>query len=235
VNHLEEVVDSFEEVDILAAEVMHMTTKKTTKASRAAAPKEGSAKPVKQAARRAPHVDDAPAYAPAAAFDDTIARTRGLAITAASGVPKAPSGYQPTDPDQRKKRLRRIASTLRAEMITALGLIGSRGAAVKDDLGKFAPDGAQAKGIADRMTKAGALVAAATSLAEFAAEADQIAISDAVVLLEAVNKQLKNAAASDPALLTTYAPVVEIFATRNAAIQAGKRRAKKQPAPPAVG
>jgi hypothetical protein len=227
-------VDYLAQVDILAAEVNRVSKKKTTKtkASRAAAPKGGSAKPVKQPARRAPHVDDAPPYAPAAAFDDTIARTRGLAITAAAGVPKAPSGYQPTDPEQRKKRLRRIAATLRAEVLTALGLLGSRGAEVKDDLGKFAPDGAQAKGIADRMTKAGALASAATALAEFAAEADQIAISDAVVLLEAVNKQLKNAASSDPALLTAYAPVVEIFATRNAAIQAGKKRAKKQPPPP---
>ena len=224
-HHPHEVVDPLAPVDTLAAEVTRMTGKKSTKKA---------PKPPKQAPRKAPHVVDAPAYAPEAAFDDTIARTRGLAVPAASGVPSVPAGYQPTDPKQRIKRLRRIAGTLRSEVIAALTTLGARGAGVKEDLGKFAPDCSSAGALAARLGKTAALSAAADALAAFASEADQIALSDAVVLLEAVNKQLKNASASDPSLKTTYATVVEIFATRGAAVQAGKKRAKKKPAPPAA-
>src|SRR5690242_11987486 len=87
--------------------------------------------------------------APEADFDDTIAKNRVLPILDPTSLPRPPAGFRPTDPDTRNRRLRKVSSELRAEVLDAL-----REAAGLDliaDLGKYAPDPRRAPALAERL------------------------------------------------------------------------------------
>lgn len=165
-----------------------------------------------------------PVYTPEADFNDTIAHNRALDILKPAAVPRPPQGYRPTDADVRGRRLRRLSADLRSEAITALHEAAGRD--LKGELGRFAPEPSRAKAVAERLLSTGDLVARAQELLDYAKEVDQIAMSDALVLLEAENKQLENALDHEPALAGNYRALTALFAARSVAIAEGIARAK---------
>jgi hypothetical protein len=165
-------------------------------------------------------------YAPEADFDDNIAHNRVLPVPDPETVPKPDKGYRPTDPATRSRRLRRIAGEHRAEGILALTQIAKRD--TKTDLGTHAPDGKRAKALLDRMNRTGDLVTAALTLLAYAKEQDQIALSDALVYMEAVNKELNHTLEHVPTMAANYGALMSFFAGRSDAIIEGMTRAKDE-------
>lgn len=172
-------------------------------------------------------------YAPEADFDDTIAKNRGLPVLSDGGIPAAPQGYRPTDPDTRKRRLRRMADDLRAEAVIALVEAAAKGAALQTDLGKHAPAAARAQALAERIDQTGKLVGAVRPLLSYASELDEIALSDVVNFLEAENKELLHELEHTPALASRYPALRKFMDSRAAAISEGMARAAKGAAPDA--
>jgi hypothetical protein len=161
-------------------------------------------------------------------FDDTIARNRALPSPDAAKVPVPPSAYRPTDPEVRKRRLRRLSAELRSEAGDALREATKRD--LKADLGKHAPDPTRAPALLERMTASGQFVAAVQSLLAYAREIDQIAMSDVLIFLEAENKELVHALDHEPALASRYTALQQVFASRAGAIAEGMARAKEEAA-----
>ena len=157
-------------------------------------------------------------------FDDTIARNRALPSPDAAKVPVPPSAYRPTDPEVRKRRLRRLSAELRSEAGDALREATKRD--LKADLGKHAPDPTRAPALLERMTASGQFVAAVQSLLAYAREIDQIAMSDVLIFLEAENKELVHALDHEPALAARYTALQQLFTARAGAIAEGMARAK---------
>ncbi len=162
--------------------------------------------------------------APEADFDDTIAHNRSLPLLDTQAVPHPPRGYRPTDPDVRRARLRRFAGDLRSESMDALREAASRD--LRTELGRFAPEPQRAAALVERLTTTGEAVARAEALLAYAREIDQIALSDAFLLLELENKQYANAVEHDPSLLAHYRALVKLFEARSAAIAEGMARAR---------
>jgi hypothetical protein len=123
-------------------------------------------------------------HTPEADFDDTIAHNRGLKLLEPTAVPHTPSGYRPTDPDRRLRRLRRLSGELRSEARDALREAGGRD--LQAELGRFAPDPKRASALVERLGTTGDLVARAQALLDYAKENDQIAMSDALIFLNAL-------------------------------------------------
>ncbi len=151
---------------------------------------------MKKKSKHPAQADILPTFAPEADFDDTIAQNRALPILDPASLPRPPVGFRPTDPDVRNRRLRKLSTELRAEAIDALTEAGGRN--MQADLGKYAPDPKRAQVLAERLQVTGKLVAVAQGLLSYAREVDQIALSDALLLLEAENKQLGTRCSTSP-------------------------------------
>lgn len=173
--------------------------------------------------------------APRPDFDDTIAANRALPLLEVASLPRPPKAYRATDPDTRAKRLRRFSADHRAEAGDALRQVAKRD--VKADLGNRAPDGKLAPELLERMTQTGELVSAAQALLTYAREMDQIALSDAFVYLEKMNKHLVHALEDEEHLAPDYSALQKLFAARSDAIAEGMAtaRSKDQPAAEAAG
>src|SRR5690349_6269611 len=74
----------------------------------------------KAASTRPMTVTEAAMRGAAVDFDDTIACNRGIQPVDPEAIPSPPAGFRATDPDERARRLRRLASHQRAEAIDAL-------------------------------------------------------------------------------------------------------------------
>jgi hypothetical protein len=170
--------------------------------------------------------DGATQYASEADFDDTIAKNRGLPVVSDGAVPATPHGYRATDPEIRRRRLRRMAGELRAEAVLALLEAAQRGPALQTELGKHAPPAARAQALVERLGQTSKLIAAVEPLLEYASELDEIALSDAVIYLEAENKELQHELEHDPALAGRYAALRKFMDARASAISVGMARAK---------
>lgn len=180
--------------------------------------------PKVKASKQSPQPEAAPAHTPEADFDDTIAHNRALKILDPNAVPEPPKGYRPTDPEIRNRRLRRLAGDLRSEAMDALREGGGRD--LQAELGKYAPDPKRAGPIVERLVQSEQLVAAAQTLLNYAREVDQIAMSDALVFLEAENKHFAHAVEHEPALDARYPALKRLFAFRAGAISEGIARSK---------
>ncbi|MFO0589644.1 MAG: hypothetical protein U0441_19050 [Polyangiaceae bacterium] len=158
-------------------------------------------------------------------FDDTIARNRVVTILDAASVPRPPVEYKPTNPDARRRRLRAIAADHRAESVAALQEASQRD--LRSDLGKYAPEPARAAALAERLNRTGKLVSAAQTLLTYAKEMEQIALSDAILFLEAENKQLQVAIEHEPHLSDSYTALQRFFDGRNTDITDGIARSNE--------
>ena len=159
-----------------------------------------------------------------AGFNDTIAHNRGLKLIELSTVPHLPAGFRSTDPVERMRRFRWLSSDLRAEAAAALTEGGKRD--LRAELGQFAPDPQRATMLAGRVEHTGELVALFEVLLAYAKEVDQIAMSDALMFLEAEQKQYLNAVEHNEGLVTRYRALVRLFEMRSGAIADGIARAK---------
>jgi hypothetical protein len=178
---------------------------------------------------------------PEADFDDTIAKNRVLPILEPASLPRPPIGFRPTDPETRNRRLRRVSSDLRAEVVNALH--EAKDLDLQADLGKYAPDPKRAPLLAERLERASRLATAVQGIAAYAREMEQIALSDAMLFLEAENKLLDGVLEHAPELAERYSALRTVFETRAASIVEGRARAAKetaaaakpaQPPPPAA-
>jgi len=103
-------------------------------------------------------------------------------------IPARPHGFIATDPKVRARRLRRLADDHRADGHDALleaskldlGLI----------LGKRAPEPRRTAVLAERVTRSATLIARAERLLQYAKELDEISLSDALLLLEAMKREV---------------------------------------------
>jgi hypothetical protein len=161
---------------------------------------------------------------PEADFTDSIARNRGLKLLDPSSVPHPPHAYRSTDPNERARRLRRLSGELRAEAEEALREAGGRD--LQAELGRFAPEPGRALSLVERLNTTAELVARAQALLEYARESDQIAMSDALLFLEAERKQYDNAVAHDASLSAHYRALGRLFEMRSGAIAGGMARAR---------
>ena len=166
-------------------------------------------------------------YAPAAAFDDTLANNRSCPVVDAAKVPHAPASYRPTNPEIRARNLRKLPGDLRSAAKDALIEATNHEDTFRDELGPYAPDFKVAVSLLTRLTETGALVAATRSLLGYAREVDQIATSDVVLFLEAANKQLNNGMEHNGRLGESYPALVALFASRSATMKEGQVRAKR--------
>src|SRR5262249_15527586 len=94
------------------------------------------------------------------------------------------------------------------------------------------PEPTRAAALAERLTTTGELVARAQSLLDYAKESDQIAMSDALVFLDAERKQYENALDHDASLSGSYRALVKLFEMRSGAILEGIARARSTDANP---
>jgi hypothetical protein len=163
-------------------------------------------------------------HTPEADFNDTIAHNRSLPLLAPEAVPHRPQGFRPTDPEVRSRRLRRLSSDLRAEAAEALDEASGRD--LKSDLGRFAPEPQRASALVARIRQTGELVARAQDLLQYAKEVDELALSDALLFLEAEKKQFNHSIEHDPSLVSRYRALAKLFAARSGAIAEGIARAR---------
>ncbi|UQA59856.1 hypothetical protein [Polyangium aurulentum] len=163
---------------------------------------------------------------PEADFDDTIAQNRALPLVDVAAVPRPPLGYRATDPEVRNRRLRKVAAEHRAEALDALAEAAGRD--MPNELGKYAPDPERAAAMAERLARAGGLVTVAQALLAYAREMDQIALSDAILLLEQVHRELSHAAEHEPLLAEHYPALRTLFEARREAIAEGRARAARE-------
>jgi hypothetical protein len=185
-------------------------------------------------AKKAPKTDTTAAPTPAAAAsppaevgpEDTIAYNRACSPVLADAIPAVPAGYRSTAIEQRRRVLRVLASDLEAEAILALEEITSKGAALKQDLGELAPDPTRASMLFTRLQQVGKSIAAQEALLQFHREIEDIALSDAMVLLEAAYKEYQHRLDRVPQLAQRYAALERFFRGRSAAIAHGIARAK---------
>jgi len=80
--------------------------------------------------------------------------------------------------------------------------------------------------LAERVTHTGEMVVLLEALLAYAKEVDQIAMSDALMFLEAVRKQYLNAVDHSPTLATSYHALMKLFDMRSGAIAEGIAQAK---------
>jgi hypothetical protein len=175
-------------------------------------------------------VSPTPDDGPKADFNDTIAHNRGLKLLDPNTVPHPPPGYRSTDPDERARRIRRLSGELRSEAMDALREAGGRD--LQAELGRFAPEPKRATALVERLNNTGELVARAQALLDYAKESDQIAMSDALLFLEAERKQYENALEHEASLSASYRALAKLFEMRSGAIAEGIARARSADASP---
>jgi len=158
--------------------------------------------------------------------EDTIAYNRACSPVPATSIPPVPLGYRPTDADQRRRALRVVASDLQAEAILALEELTANASTLKQDLGELGPDPAPAKVLLARTQEIGKTIAALSALLQFHREIEDIALSDAVVLLEMAYKEYQHRVDRLPQLAQRYSSLERFFRFRSAAISEGMARAK---------
>jgi hypothetical protein len=155
-------------------------------------------------------------------FDDTIAKNRALPLLDPDLIPARPHGFTLTDPKVRLRRLRRLADEHRAEGHDAL--VEASKVDLRAVLGKRAPDPKRATGLAERMKQSAALVARAERLLQYANECDEIVLSDALVFLQAVNKEYAHEVTHDPNVAEHFTALAKLFEARSTAISEGMAR-----------
>ena len=170
----------------------------------------------------ASHLLPAESYGSEADFDDTIAKNRALPLLHPDLIPARPHGFAPTDPKVRLRRLRRLADEHRAEGHDAL--VEASKVDLRGILGKRAPDPRRAAALAERMAQSAALVARAERLLQYANESDEIALSDALVFLEAANREYAHEVTHDPNVAEHFPALVKLFEARSTAISEGIAR-----------
>ena len=158
---------------------------------------------------------------------DTLAKNRVVPLIAPASVPTVPAGFTPTPADERKRRLRRLATDQRAELLAALHEITGRGAQYRAELGDLAPEPTQAAPLATRLAQVREVIVNTEALLTYLNEVEEIAQSDGVELAEAVHTELQHRLPHKPALATVYANVLTLFQQRSAAISEGIARAKQ--------
>jgi hypothetical protein len=165
---------------------------------------------------------------PGPSTEDAISHNRTLPFLAAAAVPAVPAGYRPAPPEERKRRLRPIAETLRAEALRALREVAARGPdKVKAELGDLAPPTAAAEQLATRIEALEATLGALRALVAAHEEIEDIALTDAQVLLENLFEEYQHRSGKIPALAQSYPQLVSYFAGRSALISEGRARSKK--------
>jgi hypothetical protein len=164
----------------------------------------------------------AESYGSEADFDDTIAKNRALPLLAPESIPTRPHGFVATDPKVRARRLRRVADDHRAEGHDALLEVSK--VDLRALLGKRAPDPKRAAALAERLEQSAALVARAERVLQYANEIEEIALSDALVLLEATHKEVEHEASHDPNVADHFPALTKLFAARSTAIVEGIAR-----------
>ncbi len=165
-----------------------------------------------------------------ASIDDQLAIHRGLPPTEASDIPEPPDDFKPTEVLVRNRRLRRVADKSRPQLLLALNEASARGADLAKDLGQYTPPAENAAQLARRISSLSAGVSAASRLLNYLEELDEIALSDAVLYLESLNKEYEHAVSHKPSLATNYEQLGRFFSSRGEAISEGLAQARSAPA-----
>jgi hypothetical protein len=162
--------------------------------------------------------------------NDTIAANRSVTVVAAESIPQPPKGYKETAIDVRRKILRTVAEDEEAEIKEALKALIKRGPAITDDLGKNAPNTSQLDALLARLDAVQASITATEFLLGYLNELEDIALSDAFLILEQAHRLYQANVISEPQLKTYYAAVERVFTARANAIREGISRKRNEKA-----
>lgn len=169
------------------------------------------------------------ATAPQAAPNDQIAINRTVKAIAPETLPAVPLRFVPSTSDVRRRTLRLVAEDQRSELLDALKELQGAGAKLTTDLGEFAPNTAVVPEIMGRIVAAEGVLQRLRSLVTCHEELEDIALSDALVLLEQAYGEYEHRVSHIPALANRYPKLARFFAQRSQAIVEGhaRRRAVK--------
>jgi hypothetical protein len=165
---------------------------------------------------------------PESAPNDSLAANRSIPVVAASMVPVPPKGYKVTAPDTKRKLLRLVGEEEEAEVKEALKALIKRGTKVTEDLGKNAPDVALLAPLLERLESTQETITATELFLTYLNEVEDIALSDALLHLEKVQKLYEANVDDEPQLKAHYAPVGRIFEARANAIREGLSRKRAE-------
>ena len=158
-------------------------------------------------------------------FEDTLSGNRAAAVIDADAIPAVPGFFQPTTAKERKRRLKTVAASLKAEAKQAMSQIAARGPAVAGDFGPKAPLATEVAALLARFNNIDASLVKSDSLTAYLNELEDIALSDIFQVLKRYQKlYLAN---DDTGLATAYDKLLAFFQAKTDIIKAGRDRAKK--------
>jgi hypothetical protein len=165
-----------------------------------------------------------------AALDDKLAINRALPITAAESIPTPPEGYQPTEPDKRVARLKKVARSGEAELLDALQECAALGPKLPQLLGEYAPSGEEAAPIAEELTQVQSTLARLYALAGYLEERKAILLSDGRGFVELVMREFEHHIDRKIGLGATFKDTAKFSRSIGEAISEGIAEAKRQKA-----
>ena len=165
---------------------------------------------------------------PPAGAKDTVAKNRTVAFATADQFPRLPAGYQATRVEERRRRLRPIPQSLVAEGLRALRELSGLGEELAKDFGEFAPDISTAPALAARIEALEAAVVTQQALLDAYREIEDIALTDAVEILESVHEEYDHRVKKVPSLATKYSMLAAFFQARSDAISKGMARSRDE-------
>jgi hypothetical protein len=164
---------------------------------------------------------------PTASPDDRVAAIRGLTPIDATMLPATPKPFQALTGDD-QGGLRKVAKEDEAEIQQALAQIAGRGAELKNDLGKNAPDPERAAALVERLKANRAARTKLASLLSYVEDSNAVALHDAVLLVNEVKLLLEPNLKRDATLEETYSEVLEYSELVGQKISEGRARKRKE-------
>lgn len=157
---------------------------------------------------------------------DTLAQNRGVRPVDAGGLPQVPTGFAATPFEERRQRLRLVPAAQHAELLAALREAHARRGTVAKELGEFAPDVTDTAALADRIDGLARTVQALNALRTCHEELEDLALSDAIVLLEKLHAEFRHRKDKIADLAGKYPRLDTLFTQRAASISEGIAKKK---------
>ena len=154
-------------------------------------------------------------------FDDTIDSTRKAPAVAVVALPTCPEGWRSTPHEERRRRLRRLSSDVRAEAMLAGQEVVSHTARYDVDFGGLGPDPAKIAWVMSELQRTLDAAHRIERLQAFHAERAEILTHDLYVALSEVNREFEHRVDRVPALADRYRKLPALFAAIRQSIADG--------------
>ena len=159
----------------------------------------------------------------------TVDQVRSWPVMTAHEQSDAPSGYVPIAGDE-KSNFRHVPANQWAETKDALEECATKGAALKTELGQFAPAAEMAGLLRAQLVEARTANLKAQENAAYCSDKEDVAGNDAMLYLDRVQTNLENAEVHVPGIAKKYPAMMALIEQRKKAIVDGIARAKAEKA-----